>query len=126
MIEVKHTDQPTKFEQWKADHPGMPYYILLPEDMQAFVQHKLCTTDLMVLTLINASDGAGECHFKNDQFAKLLGKSYSTIRDSLSRLYHLGLVHSKRKDGRRYLMATKFDPYREENLQGAETAGHEE
>lgn len=104
--------RPTKFRQWRRDHRKTVCYPLFPEDMKAIIETPLCTTDALILAIINSSDGNGDCFITTKTLAKMLGKTESTIRDAMCRLRKTGLVRSERAGGKRYLMATKFDPYR--------------
>lgn len=117
---LKKKKRSTKFQKWKQNHVKIPYYILFPSDLQTFLDQNLRAIDLAILAMINTSDGNGDCYMKDKVFAELLGKSESTIRNSLSRLRKAGLIHTEHYNGRRYLMATRFDPYRVNDITSKE------
>lgn len=102
----------SKLQKWKSDHSRKVYYTLFSDDMKIIIEQHLCTTDILILAIINAYDGNGDCFITTKTLAKMLGKTESTIRDAMCRLRKTGLVRSERANGKRYLMATKFDPYR--------------
>ncbi|MEY8365759.1 helix-turn-helix domain-containing protein [Anaerovoracaceae bacterium 41-7] len=116
MIIKKSNKKRGKFGDWRKNNRNSVIYILSRHDMDMIVKHKLSATDMLILTMINTSDGFGDCYFKDSYFADLLNKDESTIRYSISKLKKLGLIHSCKVNNRRYLMATKFDKFRVDDI----------
>lgn len=120
LLEKIKRRKKSKLQKWKSEHSKKIFYTLFPDDMKTIVEEHLCTTDVLMLAIINAYDGYGDCFITTKTLAKMLGKTESTIRDAMCRLRRYGLVHSEQSGGKRYLMATKFDPYRVDDIPSEE------
>lgn len=116
-MKKKHIDtvrqkKRSKWSQWKKEHNKSAYYILTQADIHTAIEKNLNITDMLILAMINSSDGNGECFIKDQTFADMLHKSKSTIQHSLIRLRKAGLIRTYTRDKFRYIEATKFDAYR--------------
>lgn len=97
---------------WKRNHRKELYYMITESDMETMELYHLRYSDMIVLSIINSSDGFGKCFMSNKKIGEMVRMQPDSVKKSLTRLVKSGLIRMYQDEGLRILEATKYDEYR--------------